>query len=182
MAVGTQMTPDQRFNACATFTLHQEDQTDSGVFENDPRDSGGATRWGVTQAALSDWFGRPATVDEVRTLPRDTALLIARHKYWTPARCNDLPAGVDLMVFDMAYNAGVGRSAKLLQTALGVTADGQIGPATLGAVVARTPSALVHDLSAAQTAYYRSLKNPTYERGWLNRVAARTAAAMKMVA
>lgn len=174
------MTPDQRFQTCAAFTLHQEDQTDSGVFENDLRDAGGATRWGVTQAALSDWFGRPATVDEVRTLPRDTALLIARHKYWTPSRCDDLPAGVDLMVFDMAYNAGVGRSAKLLQQAIGVTADGQIGPMTMGAVVARTPSALVQDLAAAQEAYYRSLNNPTYQKGWLNRVAARTQAALQL--
>ena len=168
------MTPDDRFAECAAFTLHQEDQTDSGVFENDPRDPGGATRWGVTQATLSTWFGRPASVDEVRNLPRDTALAIARHNYWTPTRCDDLPAGVDLMVFDMAYNAGCGTAARILQTVVGVPSDGAIGPATLKAVTGRDADTLIGALAEAQLAHYRALLGwATFGNGWGRRVADR---------
>ena len=175
MAERAEMTPDQRFQVCATFTLHQEDQTDTGVFENDPRDAGGATRWGVTQAALSDWFGRPATVDEVRTLPRDTALLIARHKYWTPSRCDDLPAGVDYAVFDFAVNAGVARAAKFLQRAVGAVDDGVIGSGTLGLVAKTAPAKLLDNFANQKQRFYNGLAttNPSQQKflkGWLARV------------
>ena len=41
-----------------------------------------------------------------------------------------MPLGVDYIYFDMAVNAGPARAAILLQRALGVTADGRIGPVT----------------------------------------------------
>jgi lysozyme family protein len=38
-------------------------------------------------------------------------------------RADALPAGVDLSVFDMGVNAGIWRSARLLQRALGFTGE-----------------------------------------------------------
>jgi lysozyme family protein len=64
---------------------------------------------------------------------------------------------VDLSVFEMGVDAGIWRSARLLQQALGFTGDevdGSIGPKTLAAVErfdARTP---VNNLADRQTAYY----------------------------
>ena len=34
------------------------------------------------------------------------AVEIYRANYWIPARCGDLPGGIDLMVFDFGVNAG----------------------------------------------------------------------------
>src|SRR6516165_7677378 len=52
------------------------------------------------------------------------------------AGADALPPGVDLSVFDMGVNAGIWRSVRLLQQALGFTGeemDGSIGPETLAA-------------------------------------------------
>jgi lysozyme family protein len=76
-------------------------------------------------------------------------------------------------VFDFAVNAGPGRSAKILQTAIGVPADGGIGPITLAAVNAQEPDVLIEKFSQAKEDFYRSLNTfDTFGKGWLNRVAA----------
>jgi lysozyme family protein len=73
----------------------------------------------------------------------------------------------------MGVNAGPGRSIKLLQTAVGVPADGGFGPITMKAVLAADPVKLIQDFSDAKETFYRSLDTFTvYGTGWLNRVAA----------
>ena len=64
----------------------------------------------------------------------DEAKRIYRAKYWDAQRCDELPAGVDYAVFDYGVNSGIGRSKKVLQRVVGVTADGVLGPATMRAV------------------------------------------------
>ena len=59
---------------------------------------------------------------------------IYRKNYWDRMKCDDLPRGLDLCVFDFGVNAGTGRSAKYLQRMIGTTVDGGIGPNTLRAV------------------------------------------------
>ena len=76
------------------------------------------------------------------------------------------------MVFDFGVNAGIGRSARLLQAAVGAVPDGKLGPATLAKVAAVPPRELVARLAEARLDYYRRL--PTYGafgRGWTARVA-----------
>ena len=87
------------------------------------------------------------------------------------------------MVFDFAVNAGCGRSAKVLQTAVGVTPDGGIGPLTLTAVKAIPESELIEKFSQAKENFYRSLNTfETFGKGWLNRVAAVKGKATSMLA
>jgi lysozyme family protein len=57
--------------------------------------------------------------------------------------------------------------------------DGAIGPLTLAAVK-NTPD-LINKFSQAKIVFYKSLQNPTYEQGWLNRVEIVRADALKMV-
>jgi lysozyme family protein len=76
------------------------------------------------------------------------------------------------MVFDMGVNAGVGRSIKTLQTAVGVTPDGGFGPMTMAAVQSVDPATLIERFSAEKVVFYRSLSTfATFGNGWLNRVA-----------
>ena len=75
------------------------------------------------------------------------------------------------MAFDAAVNSGVSRGAKWLQTALGVAADGKIGPATLAAARKAHPEAVIDRATSARLAWLRTL--PTWGRfgkGWVRRV------------
>jgi lysozyme family protein len=158
-----------------------------GGFSDDARDTGnwlpdgrkGCTNFGVTQTAWESWLGRVSSEKEMRSLTPEIVKPFYKRKYWDACRCDDLPQGVDYLVFDFAVNAGVGRSAKTLQSVVGTTMDGAIGPLTLAAVK-NTPD-LINKFSQAKIVFYKSLQNPTYEQGWLNRVEIVRADALKMV-
>ena len=120
-----------------------------GGFSNHPADRGGPTNMGITQAVLSDYLGRPASVEEVRLLARTTAIAIYRSRYWNAAKLDLLPEALQPLVFDLAVNMGPGTAIKLLQQTLGdlgrpVPVDGVVGKQTSG-VAARA----VADLGAA---------------------------------
>jgi hypothetical protein len=167
--------PD-RFDACFAMVLEQE-----GGFVNHADDPGGATSFGITLRTLSVFRDREATVDDVRNLTREEAREIYRANFWVPMRCADLPAGVDLMVFDFGVNAGPRRALRMLQKVVGVTQDGSIGPITLAAVNARRAADIVNDFSRERLDYYRSLENfASFGRGWTNRTEAVREAALRL--
>ena len=58
------------FEACLKFVLQFE-----GGFVNNPKDPGGPTNLGVTQATLSGFLGRQATIDEVKALTPEKSRL-----------------------------------------------------------------------------------------------------------
>lgn len=109
------------FDSCLSFVLKWE-----GGFSNDPRDTGGATNMGVTIATLSQELGHGATVADVRNMTRDTAAAIYRKRYWNTIRAYDLPAGVDLIAFDIAVNSGTGRALNWLQMSANLPARDRI--------------------------------------------------------
>jgi len=155
-----------RFNICLDRVLKHE-----GGFVDHPKDPGGATNMGVTQATLADFLKRPVTVAEVKALSRQTAADIYRSRYWSPLLAEGMPAGVDYMVFDLAVNSGVTRAARFLQLAVGVSPDGKIGPGTLGTVAKEDPKALVLALSERRENFFRALKTfPTFGAGWIRRL------------
>jgi lysozyme family protein len=169
--------PDN-FDRCVTVTFAQE-----GGFSQSASDPGGATNLGITHATLESWRGRPTSVEDVRELTREEAVEIYRSNYWLPARCADLPSGVDLMVFDFGVNSGPRTAVKTLQKAIGVTDDGSVGPKTLAALHnADDHRALINQLSAARLAFCRSLSNyDAFGAGWTNRIGQVKAAALAMV-
>ena len=111
------------FNPCLTFVLWAE-----GGYVDDPLDPGGATNLGITLGVLREWRHTAVTKSDVQNLTREEAGAIYRARYWNAIRGDELPAGVDLMVFDACVNLGPGRSARMLQAAVGVAQDGAIGP------------------------------------------------------
>jgi lysozyme family protein len=144
-----------------------------GGYVNHPSDPGGMTNLGVTKRVWEEWVGRESNEKEMRSLTPEMVAPLYKRKFWDACHCDLLPSGIDYLVFDFAVNAGPGRSAKILQTAVGVPADGGIGPITLAAVKAQDPTELVEKFSAAKEDFYRSLNTfDTFGKGWLNRVAA----------
>jgi lysozyme family protein len=144
-----------------------------GGYVNHPSDPGGMTNLGVTKRVWEEWVGRESNEKEMRSLTPEMVEPLYKRKFWDACKCDDLPSGIDYLVFDFAVNAGCGRSAKILQTAVGVTPDGGIGPMTLAAVNAIPETELIEKFSQGKEDFYRSLNTfETFGKGWLNRVAA----------
>jgi lysozyme family protein len=102
-------------------------------------------------------------------------------KYWRTSYCEKLPRGLDLLVFSMAVNAGSGRSVKLLQDAIGVVADGVIGPNTMARINEANVETLIDKFSEARTAFYKGLKTfPVFGKGWLSRTESERLEALDM--
>lgn len=142
-----------------------------GGWSDHPRDPGGATMKGVTLKTYSDWLGRQATKDELRNIPDSHLSTIYKNRFWDAVRGDDLPAGVDFAVFNMAVNSGPGRAARLLQAAVGATPDGAIGPKTLAAVRAHDVDELINAYQKARQHFLEAL--PTFDafgKGWTRRV------------
>lgn len=141
-----------------------------GGFVNDPHDPGGMTNLGVTKDNWTSWIRREVSEDEMRSLTPQAVAPFYRIRYWNALRCDDLPDGLDLCVFDCGVNAGPQQSARLLQHCLGVVQDGRIGPITIAAAKQKDLRQLIEEFSQAREQFYRSL--PLFDRygkGWLNR-------------
>jgi hypothetical protein len=167
-----------RFDLCLEVVLNKE-----GGFSDHREDPGGPTMMGITQKTLAAWRGEPVTADDVRALTREEACEIYRANYWNAMKCDELPRGIDLMVFDFGVNAGPATSVKMLQRAVGSKPDGAVGDFTLRAVRATEPRALLEALARARLDFYRKLDTwETFGRGWENRVNEVRRQALLMVA
>jgi len=185
---------DRNYEVCLEFVFDRE----AGLV-CDPNDPGGATNLGITIGVLGEWRNRKATTDDVRGLSRDEAAAIYRARYWHAARCEHLPDGIDLLVFDAAVNMGVQPALNLLraQAGLGVAARlrkskhpvvrpgrMQVDAAEaylLAAIDGLCGPGVIAGLAGRRRAFYRSLKTFTrYGKGWLARVALAERLAMRL--
>lgn len=143
-----------------------------GGYSNDKDDPGGPTMWGITHIDY-DAFRKLRGLDpqDVRKMTIAERDAIYRKKYWTGSRCDDLPSGVDYVVFDGSVNSGVSQSVKWLQRALGVMVDGHIGDHTLLAAKEANHAQLVRSICDQRMRFLQSLRIfKTFGKGWTRRV------------
>ena len=142
-----------------------------GGYVNNPKDPGGMTNLGCTKTVWEEHCGHPVDEKAMRALtPTDVGPLY-KTKYWDKIKGDDLPAGVDYVVFDAAINSGPGRATKWLQACVGVEPDGGIGPKTLAAVRAMDAKQLIDDYSKRRLSFLSDLTTwETFGRGWSKRV------------
>ena len=137
-------------------------------YGNDPTDAGGETKYGIAKNANPDL--------DIANLDWNGAMSTYYHRYWEPGNCPNISSvRVTVLHFDGCVNNGVGRAAKFLQQAAGVTADGQIGPATLAAVNAADEIAICNSICDQRAAFYGAIvaarpDQVKYLNGWLRRV------------
>ncbi len=164
------------FAPCLAAVLKHE-----GGYVNHPADPGGMTNLGVTRRVWQEWVGREVSEKEMRELTPEKVAPLYKAKYWDRVKADELPTGVDYIVFDAAINSGPGRAAKWLQEVVGATADGAIGPATLRAVAAMKPAAIVDKYQTKRLEFLQALPTwSTFGRGWGRRVLDVQLAADKM--
>ena len=168
------------FSACLAIVLREE-----GGFSNDNLDPGGITNLGVTLRTWQAWVGHPVDINDMEALTPAVVAPLYQRNFWNADSCAALPAGLDLCVLDFAVNAGPGHSARTLQSMVGATPDGAIGPATLAAVSSHVAQhglgAAINEFQAARLQYYQSLGDwSTFSKGWTNRINTISAAAHNM--
>lgn len=155
----------ENYTACLAAVLKYE-----GGYSDHPRDPGGATMKGITQAVYDDWRKkRGLPTQPVRQIAQSEVEAIYRQNYWDVIKGDDLPSGLDLALFDYAVNSGPNRAVKHLQAVLGLTQDGVMGPATLAAAQ-KNPDAW-KALCDRRLSFLRSLSTwSVFGAGWGNRV------------
>ena len=166
----------ENYDHCLEMILHHE-----GGYVNHPKDPGGETNLGVTKRVWEEHGG----TKDMKDLTVEDVAPIYKKSYWDRVKGDELPAGLDLCVFDFGVNAGTGRAAKYLQNLVGATADGAIGPATLRTVNAYVQveglAATIDAYQSARQGYYEKLSTfETFGKGWTRRVIETTSSAHKL--
>lgn len=160
-----------------------------GGYVNDPNDSGGKTRYGITErvARANGYQGN------MRELPLQDARDIYWRQYWEPLGlpgiCS-LSSAIAHELFDSAVNTGVPRAATWLQRALNalnyhgslyadMAVDGVSGPVTHAALSDylahrghEGETVMLRALNGLQAAFYielaeRRVKDEAFLYGWL---------------
>lgn len=164
------------WDACFNHLIKHE-----GGYVNHPSDPGGRTNLGVTQTVWENWVDRPVTEEEMKALTKDMVKPLYKDLYWERVKGDKLPSGVDYCVFDAAVNSGVRRASQWLQSALGVEADGSIGPQTIAVASMTPPVTIITNFSAQRLKFLQGLSTwPTFGKGWERRVNEVKAAALSM--
>ena len=135
------------FPKALAFTLCFE-----GLWSDDPRDPGGATMRGVTLATFRQFYPG-ATATQLRNAPMLAFETIYRKGYWAKINADALPAGVDLLAFDIAVNMGPARVLPWLAETAKLS-----------------PVARIHAIDARRLGFWRALRTfPVFGKGWLRR-------------
>lgn len=140
----------RQFGRCADLVFGHEGASVTGTGE-------GARNLGIPLKMLAAFRGVPATAESLQALTRDEAREILRANYWNALNCDNLPAGVDLVVFDFAVSVGTSVAGKLLQKVVHVEQDGEVGTITTGAARAIDAGHIVNVFSDGRLDFYRTL-------------------------
>lgn len=149
-----------------------------GGYTDDPYDPGGPTNRGITLETLARFKGvavsganRADLIGELKSIPDESVRRIYRAFYWDKAHCLEMPAALAFMHFDTAVNHGVTGANRILQEAVGVDVDGEIGPNTRGAIMNLPIIELIRTYARIREGKYRDMSLFwRFGTGWLNRL------------
>ena len=146
-----------------------------GGFVNNPLDRGGATNRGVTLATYRAFYGKDATVEQLKNITDEQWMHIFRTGYWDKWQADRISSqSLANILVDWVWASGT-RGITRPQKILGVEPDGIVGEKTLAALAAREPEGLFHQLHAARIAFVEGIvrSNPSQKvflQGWKNRI------------
>lgn len=157
-----------------------------GGYSNDAHDPGGVTLNGIIQKEYNRYRvlkGRPQR-PLTRAMLGTPDWIVERNdiylnEYWRSLgiRGDDLPRGLDYVVFSAGVNSGIGWSGKTLRRVLGVPADEwKITDEMVRRIKAQDANRLINQFVDRREAFLRSLRTCQYFcKGWLARTASERA-------
>ena len=128
-----------------------------GDYANHPKDRGGATRWGITEAVARAYGYR----GDMRIFPRDEATALYRRIYWTRPgfdRIGEVSPQIATELFDTGVNMGPGVAVSFLQRALSALNRGASDYADIA------PGVRIDDATVAALTAYFARRAPHGER------------------
>lgn len=132
-------------------------------YTNDPDDSGGETKYGISKKAFPHL--------DIKNLTEEQAISIYKKKYFVPCKIDLIKDEfLALHVFDFSVTSSTSRAIKILQSVAGVLVDGIIGNQTLSKV---NSGDYLEAYKKARIEFYTYIgvgKNAKYKKGWINRV------------
>lgn len=171
------MTEMSDFNKAFQYSLGSE-----GGFVNNPRDHGGATKYGITQATLSRWKKRAVSVREVQDLDLTTVQDIYWEWYWLPMALDQVKSDeIATALFDIGIVRGLTVPIKYAQEIMNkrrpasiLAVDGHNGPKTLEAINHANPDGFIPDFADRAVKGFtaiasRDVSQSVFLRGWLAR-------------
>jgi lysozyme family protein len=139
-----------------------------GGYTNDPQDSGGETKFGISKRQFPHL--------DIRNLTEEQAIEIYQRLYLDGPKISSLPTYLQPVMLDFAVNSGPMCAIQKLQKVLGVTEDGVIGPETLSKIDLTYADQrwLVNAVIAERVKMICSVvikapKQLKFLRGWVNR-------------
>lgn len=122
------------------------------------------TKYGISAMSYPDL--------DIKNLTLDQAKEIYRRDFWMRAGADQYDGAIGYQVFDAAVNHGIENAVRLLQRAVRVADDGDVGPMTLKAVKAMTVTDVLMRFNAQRIRFYTKLSTwLEFGKGWMNRVA-----------
>lgn len=161
------------FEPAFDYLMQHEDPGKTGRVTSD---SGGLTRWGISQKAYPEL--------DIRNLTLEQAAAIYRRDYFQPVHGYQLGnQRIASKLLDMAVNMGVKAAVMILQVAINIhcaprgallVEDGMMGSRTIIAVNNADTSLLLTGMQEVSAQHYQEIarKNPSeeqYLQGWLRR-------------
>lgn len=126
-------------------------------------DSGGLTKWGISQRAFPD--------TDIKTLTKEQARGIYYKEYWKAVEADYFAWPLSLYVFDAAVNQGQTTAIRMLQKAIGTRVDGDFGPNSKQALSETFPGeACALFLAKRAVRYSRTNNYDKYGYGWFARL------------
>lgn len=119
---------DAVFEEAIQFVLKWE-----AGYVDSPNDPDGRTKFGITQRSYDAYREKEGLEPaEVRDASAEEARDIYRIGFWDVVSAESMPNdALAIFLLDAAVNHGTSRAIRFLQTAVGQSEDGKVGPATL---------------------------------------------------
>jgi lysozyme family protein len=147
-----------------------------GGFVDDPLDRGGATNKGITIGTFRNFYGKDATVEQLKNITDEQWLHIFKSGYWDKWKADDIKnQSIADIVVDWAWASGTITSIKQVQKILGVAVDGIVGNDTLTAIniaVQRSLFVKIHSrrIEFVENIVKRDPSQTRFLKGWKNRI------------
>lgn len=154
---------------------------DEGIaFTNDPVDSGGPTKFGITKMAYDQYLGMITSIDVFKQVTQDMARTFYFDQYWKALSCDRMTRlGIAICIFDSGVLYGVGSAAIMVQKAISICGgaiklDGVLGDRSVSTLnIIREADFLkaFHGIVLNKINSIISLnpKDEKYRAGWTNR-------------
>ena len=147
-----------------------------GGFVDDPLDRGGATNKGITIGTFRNFYGKEATVEQLKNITDEQWLHIFKCGFWDKWKADDINnQSIADIVVDWAWGSGAATSIKQVQKILGVAVDGIVGDDTLTAINIAGQRSLfvkIHNrrIEFVENIVKRDPSQARFLKGWKNRI------------